>query len=143
MIVLDTNVVSEVVKPAPSPNVIDWLNGQESSDLYITAITLGEISYGVEVLPAGTRRTSLARALNHFIDQAFGDRILVFDRESATEYGRVMAGPSEARTAAERTRRADRGDHETPAVPARDEEREGLRGVRSRTHQPIRAMTVV
>ncbi len=92
MIVLDTNVVSEVVKPAPSPNVIDWLNGQESSDLYITAITLGEISYGVEVLPAGTRRTSLARALNHFIDQAFGDRILVFDRESATEYGRVMAG---------------------------------------------------
>ena len=92
MIVLDTNVVSEVVKAAPSPNVIEWLNGQESSDLYITAITLGEISYGVEVLPAGTRRTSLARVLNHFIDQAFGDRILVFDRESATEYGRVMAG---------------------------------------------------
>lgn len=92
MIVLDTNVVSEVVKPSPSPNVIGWLNGQETSDLYVTTITLGEISYGVEVLPDGKRRTSLSRALHQFVDRAFADRVLVFDRESAHEYGQVMAG---------------------------------------------------
>lgn len=91
MIVLDTNVVSEVVRPSPSPNVVEWLNTQESSDLYVTAITLGEISYGVEVLPEGDRRTSLSRALNRFVDQAFRDRVLDFDRESAREYGQVMA----------------------------------------------------
>jgi len=92
MIVLDTNVISEVVKPSPSAQVVEWLNVQESSDLYVTAITLGEISYGVQVLPDGDRRTSLSRAISQFVDQAFGDRVLVFDRESAHEYGQVMAG---------------------------------------------------
>lgn len=91
MIVLDTNVVSEVVRPSPSPTVIEWLNNQESSDLYVTAITLGEIGYGVEILPEGDRRTSLSRALNQFVDRGFGDRILDYDRESAHEYGQVMA----------------------------------------------------
>jgi predicted nucleic acid-binding protein len=92
MIVLDTNVVSEVIKPAPLAEVIEWLNLQQSSDLYVTTITLGEISYGVEVLPDGNRRTSLSRAVNQFVDQAFGDRVLVFDRDSAHEYGQLMAG---------------------------------------------------
>ncbi len=92
MIVLDTNVISEVVRPSPASEVIEWLNLQESSDLYVTTITLGEISYGVEVLPDGHRRTSLSRAVNRFVDQAFGDRVLVFDQESAHEYGQVMAG---------------------------------------------------
>ncbi len=92
MIVLDTNVISDVVRPSPSAEVVEWLNMQESSDLYVTAITLGEISYGVEVLPDGNRRTSLSRAVYQFVDQAFGDRVLVFDRDCAHEYGKVMAG---------------------------------------------------
>lgn len=92
MIVLDTNVISEVVRPSPSAEVIEWLNLQESADLYVTTITLGEISYGVEVLPDGNRRSSLSRAVNQFVDQAFGDRVLVFDRDSAYEYGQLMAG---------------------------------------------------
>jgi len=92
MIVLDTNVISEVVKPAPAAEVVEWLNSQESSDLFVTTITLGEISYGVQILPDGNRRTSLSRAVNRFVDQAFGDRVLVFDQESAYGYGEVMAG---------------------------------------------------
>jgi predicted nucleic acid-binding protein len=91
MIVLDTNVISEVVKPSPAASVIEWLNRQQSSHLYVTTITLGEISYGVETLPDGNRRTSLANALDQFIAQAFHNRVLLFDRASAHEYGQVMA----------------------------------------------------
>jgi predicted nucleic acid-binding protein len=91
MIVLDTNIISEVVKPSPSADVISWLNAQESVDLCVTTITLGEISYGIEALPDRKRRSTLAVTLDRFIERAFGDRILVFDRESAKEYGWLMA----------------------------------------------------
>jgi hypothetical protein len=91
MIVLDTNVISEVVRPAPSAKVITWLNEQNSVDLCVTTITLGEISYGIEALPTGRRRSALATALDQFVDRAFSDRVLVFDRESAREYGQIMA----------------------------------------------------
>jgi predicted nucleic acid-binding protein len=71
--------------------VISWLNEQESADLCVTTITLGEISYGIEALPVGRRRTELAAAVDQFVDRAFADRVLVFDRESAREYGQIMA----------------------------------------------------
>jgi len=91
MIVVDTNVISEVVKPSPAANVVSWLNEQQSVDLYITTVTIGEISFGIEALPVGKRRTSLANAIGRFIEQAFGHRILVPDQESAWYYGAIMA----------------------------------------------------
>lgn len=91
MIVLDTNVISEVVKPTPSPAVISWLNVQHSADIHVTSVTLGEINYGVASLPAGRRRTDLAAAIEEFMHQAFGDRILDYDADSARHYGEIMA----------------------------------------------------
>jgi predicted nucleic acid-binding protein len=59
MIVLDTNVVSEVMRAEPSPSVVSWLNHQDASLLYLTAVTVAEIRYGLRVLPEGKRRRSL------------------------------------------------------------------------------------
>ena len=53
MILVDTNVISEIMKGAPSEVVLDWLNDQKSTDLYISAITIGEIEYGLRILPTG------------------------------------------------------------------------------------------
>lgn len=59
MILVDTNVVSEVMKVAPSETVVTWFNNQKSSSLYISTITIGEIEYGLRILPAGKRRMRL------------------------------------------------------------------------------------
>jgi len=91
MILLDTNVISEIVKPAPSPAVISWLNDQDSATLYISTIVLAEIGYGVEALPEGKRKQTLSAAVDSFVDRAFVDRILAFDRDAAKLYGTLMA----------------------------------------------------
>ena len=91
MIVLDTNVISEVVKPTPSGSVISWLNRQRAIDLAVTTITLGELAYGVHALPNGERRAELRFTIDRFIDTAFADRVLEFDRLAAATYGAVMA----------------------------------------------------
>ena len=62
MIVLDTNVVSEMMKPRPAQTVLHWVNEQDAASLYLTAITIGEISYGLRVLPDGKRRRALTDA---------------------------------------------------------------------------------
>ncbi len=59
MILLDTNVVSEVMRVAPSKAVLKWLNDQDSSSLYISAVTIGEIEYGLRILLVGKRRLEL------------------------------------------------------------------------------------
>ena len=91
MIVLDTNIISEIVRPAPSGSVISWLNRQRTIDLAVTTVTLGELAYGVEALPDGEKRTALQYSIDRFIDVAFADRVLEFDRPSAVAYGAVMA----------------------------------------------------
>ena len=63
MIVLDTNVISEAMKPAPNPAVRAWLNEQVAETLYLTSVTLAEMLFGITVLPAGRRRNTLTRAL--------------------------------------------------------------------------------
>ncbi|MFT7649270.1 MAG: putative nucleic acid-binding protein [Candidatus Poriferisodalaceae bacterium] len=91
MILLDTNVISEIVNPSPSPAVISWLNEQDSATLYLSAIVLAEIRYGVEAIPDGKRKQALSVAVDTFVDRAFADRILPFDRKSARLYGTLMA----------------------------------------------------
>jgi predicted nucleic acid-binding protein len=91
MILLDTNVISEIIKPSPSPAVISWLNEQDSATLYLSAIVLAEIGYGVEALPDGKRKQALSAAVETFVDRAFADRILAFDRDAAKLYGTLMA----------------------------------------------------
>jgi predicted nucleic acid-binding protein len=85
MIVLDTNVISEAMKPAPNPTVRAWLNEQVAETLYLTSVTLAEILFGIAVLPAGRRRNTLTRALDGLLE-LFGDRVLPFDTDAARHY---------------------------------------------------------
>jgi predicted nucleic acid-binding protein len=91
MILLDTNIISELMKALPSPRVLDWVNSHVANQLFITSITIAEISYGLNVLPAGNRRSSLENAFNKVINEAFSHRILFFDESAAHQYGKVMA----------------------------------------------------
>src|SRR5262245_11987092 len=90
MIIVDTNVVAEMMKPSPDLAVVSWLNDQESAALFLTTITIGEIGYGLEILPQGRRRLHLEQGFERIIAEAFTGRILVFDEEAARHYGVVM-----------------------------------------------------
>jgi predicted nucleic acid-binding protein len=91
MIILDTNVVTEVMKPSPAVAVVTWLNARDSSALFLTAITLGEIRYGLRTMPKGLRRQRLEESFERVIAAAFAGRILAFGEEAAAQYGDVMA----------------------------------------------------
>jgi predicted nucleic acid-binding protein len=95
MIILDTNVVSEPLKPKPSAVVLAWLDRQAPETLYITAITLAELQAGIDVLPVGKRRTALQEATLELI-ASFEGRVLSFDEPSARAFGRVVAGTQAA-----------------------------------------------
>lgn len=90
MIVLDTNVVTEMMKASPAPVVVAWLNDQETSALFLTTVTIGEISYGLRVLPQGRRRLLLEQGFERVVEEAFTGRILDFDEKAARRYGDVM-----------------------------------------------------
>jgi predicted nucleic acid-binding protein len=90
MILVDTNVVSEVMKVAPSETVVTWLNNQNSSSLFISIITIGEIEYGLRILPAGKRRIWPKERFERFISLAFAQRVLPYDETAARTYGDIM-----------------------------------------------------
>jgi predicted nucleic acid-binding protein len=90
MILVDTNVVSEVMKVVPSETVVEWLNHQESSALYVSTVTIGEIAYGLRILPIGQRRLQLKERFERFISLAFAQRLLAYDEAAARTYGEVM-----------------------------------------------------
>jgi len=90
MIVLDTNIVAEMMREAPAPTVMAWLNDQETSSLFLTTITLGEIAYGLWVLPEGRRRRRLEEGFARILTEAFAGRILPLGEEAAHRYGEVM-----------------------------------------------------
>ena len=90
MIILDTNIISELMKVSPDNKVIRWVDDQEITQLFITAITIAEIEYGLNALPAGTRKSMLEVAFNKSIKQAFKYRIHSFDENSAKFYGAIM-----------------------------------------------------
>ena len=91
MIVLDTNVLSEVLRPSPSKQVLDWLEGQEADTVYITAITQAEMLYGIEVLPQGRRKRHLAAALAQIFSEEFRGRVLPFDEECPAPFAKIVA----------------------------------------------------
>ncbi|HEV3332194.1 MAG TPA: type II toxin-antitoxin system VapC family toxin [Bryobacteraceae bacterium] len=90
MIVLDTNVLSETLKPAPSPIVRHWLAAQELTSVFTTTITQAELFYGVETLPPGKRRTRLLAALEEILVEGFEARILPFDEEAARQFAKIV-----------------------------------------------------
>ena len=90
MILVDTNVVSEIMAVVPSNAVIEWINHQDTAALYLSTISIAEISYGLRVLPDGKRRCQLQERFENFVEVAFKHRILSFDEAAARTYGDVM-----------------------------------------------------
>lgn len=95
MIVLDTNVVSEAMKPEPHPAVRAWLNEQVAETLYLSSVTLAELLFGIGALPAGRRRDGLAQALDGVLG-LFRDRVLPFDTEAARCYASLAVSARSA-----------------------------------------------
>jgi hypothetical protein len=89
MIVLDTNVISELMKPAPADNVVRWVAAQPATSLYTTSVTQAEILHGILLLPAGKRRNALQAAAEAMFEEDFGGRILPFGGEAAHAYARI------------------------------------------------------
>lgn len=89
MIVVDTNVVSELMKPEPNESVRRWTLAQAGTDLYATAITLAEILYGIECLPSG-RRKELLRSTATDVFATFADKVLSFDAGAAAHYSQIV-----------------------------------------------------
>jgi predicted nucleic acid-binding protein len=91
VIVLDTNVLSELIRPAPAPQLVRWVDSQRSADLVITAITTAELRAGVAILPRGRRKDTIARQIERLITDVFGGYVLPFDAESSGHYGDIVA----------------------------------------------------
>jgi predicted nucleic acid-binding protein len=91
MIILDTNVLSELMRPKPSTVVVGWVASQPSSSLHTTSITQAEILHGILLLPAGRRRAALEAAAVAMFAEDFADRILGFGSDAAAAYARVAA----------------------------------------------------
>ena len=91
MILLDTNVISEPLRPLPEARVSDWIDAQPSETLYLSAMTVAELRAGVVVLPTGKRRTALHENLEKRVLPMFAGRILPFDLACTSAYAELIA----------------------------------------------------
>ena len=91
MIIVDTNVISELMRTAPAKQVEQWLSEQDGASIYITAITEAELRFGVAILPTGKRQTYLANLVESILEEDFHDRILPFDRKAAFAFASIAA----------------------------------------------------
>ena len=91
MIILDTNILSELLRAAPEPRVKLWLDVQDKSEIRITAVNEAELLYGVAIMPEGKRRRALAEAMKKMLQEDFRARILPFVSSAAKEYAAVAA----------------------------------------------------
>ena len=91
MIILDTNVISELMKTAPAGPVLRWVDAQPAATLYVTAITEAEILYGIHLLPKGRRREAIERVARAMFERDFEARILAFDSGAAQSYAGIAA----------------------------------------------------
>lgn len=88
---LDTNVISEMTRPLPSAAVLAWLAAVEQNDVYLSAVTIAELRYGVERMPSGQRRKRLSDWLFVDVPMRFGGRILPIDETVAHAWGQAVA----------------------------------------------------
>ncbi len=91
MIILDTNVLSELLRPSPARQVEAWLSTQDGTEVYFTTIGEAELRHGVAIMPAGKRRAELSKAIEGLLSEDFRDRILSFDRAAARAYAAIAA----------------------------------------------------
>lgn len=91
MLVLDTNVISELMKASPSARVVEWWSQQQSGELFTTSLTMAEILYGIEILPKGKRRDNLLAEAEAVFTEDLAGRILPFDEEAARFFPGIAA----------------------------------------------------
>ena len=91
MILLDTNVVSELMRPEPTAAVLDWVDGRNPTALFLSAISEADLRAGVAMLPQGRRRDRLLAAVEAVIEHDFMGRLLPFDSRSARSYAEIFA----------------------------------------------------
>jgi hypothetical protein len=94
VIVLDTNVISELARPTPSKQVLAWVDAQ--GEVAITATTAAELLYGVARLPDGARKSRLGEGIRELIDGPMEDKVLPFDRAAATHYAEIVTARDHA-----------------------------------------------
>ncbi|MDT4843546.1 Toxin FitB [compost metagenome] len=110
MILLDTNVLSEMMKTKPDPNVIAWLDAQPGSELVICSVSVAEILYGIARMPNGKRKDLLAVGADTLFNKLFAGSILPFDADAAVHYAALVSA-SEAKG-----RAADMADAQIAAI---------------------------
>lgn len=91
MVVIDTNVVSELMRAEPSAEVLDWMDDRQPRELYVTAVTEAEVRTGIALLPEGRRRRGLAEACERAFGSLFAGRVLPFDSDAARAYAEIAA----------------------------------------------------
>lgn len=90
MIVLDTNVVSELMRPQPATAVVDWVNAHPTNQLWLCSVVVAELLYGLGRLPDGSRKRQLADAVQAMVFEDFAGRTLAFDLEAAAAYAQLV-----------------------------------------------------
>ena len=88
---LDTNVVSELMRKSPDPSVARWISDRPVEDLFLSAVSEAELRYGAAILPMGRRRETLLFKIEAMLSDAFEDRVLPFDSDAARAYGHIAA----------------------------------------------------
>jgi toxin FitB len=96
MILLDTNILSELMRPTPEAAVEQWLAGQPAASVFISAITEAELRYGLALMPSGKRRCALAVEIENMLREDFSGRILPFDSPAAVAFAGIAAGRRQA-----------------------------------------------
>lgn len=89
LILIDTNVISEMMRPNPAPQVLAWFGGQDASTLYLSAVGAAELRRGAAILPAGKRRNLLIAQVDAMIAEDFAGRVIPFDSEAAVAFDAV------------------------------------------------------
>ncbi len=91
MIVIDTNIVSELMKPQPHEGMLNWINAQALQTLYLTSVSWFELLHGLELMPQGRRQTGLQEVLLKLRDDFFAQRMLSFGQEAASLLSKLLA----------------------------------------------------
>ncbi len=91
MILLDTNLISEPWKPKPDPRVVAWIDAQAVETLYLSAVTVSELRFGIAAMPAGSRRKVLHERLEGDLLPVFAGRVLPFDLDASRAYAELMS----------------------------------------------------
>ena len=91
MLVVDTNVLSELMRPAPDTVISSWVAERMTSSLYLTAISEAELRFGLAIMPPGRRRDGLAEGLERMLRTGFANRVLPFDSAAASAYAEIAA----------------------------------------------------